>query len=192
MEHALIVSGTRQGTEFCTEMLARAQVCTVTCAATAGSARRLLLENNYDICIINTPLPDESGGELACKISEENGCQVLMLVKAELYEAVAENVEQNGVIVLSKPINRALFWSAIKLAQAAQARMQRIENQNKKLLQKIEDIKVIDRAKCVLVGYLNMSEVQAHRYIEKHAMDLRQTKREVAEDVLKTYDNINL
>ena len=147
---------------------------------------------NYDICIINTPLPDESGGELACKISEENGCQVLMLVKAELYEAVAENVEQNGVIVLSKPINRALFWSAIKLAQAAQARMQRIENQNKKLLQKIEDIKVIDRAKCVLVGYLNMSEVQAHRYIEKHAMDLRQTKREVAEDVLKTYDNINL
>ena len=46
----------------------------------------------------------------------------------------------------------------------------------------------MDRAKCVLIQYLNMTETQAHRYIEKQAMDLRTTRRQIAEGILKTYE----
>ena len=43
----------------------------------------------------------------------------------------------------------------------------------------------MDRAKCVLIEYLKMTESEAHRFIEKQAMDMRITKREVAERILK-------
>ena len=45
---------------------------------------------------------------------------------------------------------------------------------------------MVDRAKCALIQYLGFTEPQAHRYIEKQAMDLRQTRREVAESILKS------
>ena len=59
---------------------------------------------------------------------------------------------------------------------------------NKKLKKTISDIKLIDRAKITLVEYLNMSEDESHKYIEKQAMDLRITKVEVAKNILKIYE----
>ena len=49
-------------------------------------------------------------------------------------------------------------------------------------------MRLIDRAKCVLIQYLTMTEPQAHRYIEKQAMDTRTTRREVAQQILRTYE----
>ena len=67
--------------------------------------------------------------------------------------------------------------------------MQSMQSENRRLVQKLEDIRVVDRAKCMLISYLSMSESEAHKYIEKQAMDKRLTKREIAERILKTYEN---
>ena len=53
---------------------------------------------------------------------------------------------------------------------------------------KIEEIRLVDRAKCMLIQYLSMTESQAHRYIEKQAMDRRVTRGEVARSILGLYD----
>jgi response regulator NasT len=82
-----------------------------------------------------------------------------------------------------------MLWSAIKLENAAFNRMTVLNKENSKLLQKIEDIRLIDRAKCLLIEYLSMTEMQAHKYIEKQAMDLRITKKAVANRILKTYES---
>ena len=66
--------------------------------------------------------------------------------------------------------------------------MRRLCDENSKLTQKIEDVRIIDRAKCLLISYLKVNEQEAHRYIEKQAMDMRITRREVAEGILKTYE----
>ena len=50
-------------------------------------------------------------------------------------------------------------------------------------------MKIVNRAKSMLMQYLNLTEEQAHRHIQKQAMDLRKTQRAVAEDILKTYQN---
>ena len=50
-------------------------------------------------------------------------------------------------------------------------------------------MKIVNRAKSMLMQYLNLTEEQAHRHIQKQAMDLRKTQRTVAEDILKTYQN---
>ena len=51
----------------------------------------------------------------------------------------------------------------------------------------IEEIRLVDRAKCALIQYLSFTEQQAHRHIEKQAMDMHITK-EVALGILKTYE----
>lgn len=51
-----------------------------------------------------------------------------------------------------------------------------------------DEIRFINRAKLALMLYLNMSEPMAHRYIEKRAMDMRVTKKEIAKNILKTYE----
>ena len=77
---------------------------------------------------------------------------------------------------------------SLKMASATNARLKNMQNLNKKLTQKIDDIKIVDRAKCLLISHLNMTETNAHKYIEKKAMDVRISRREVAENILKTYE----
>ena len=122
-------------------------------------------------------------------MSRQGISQVILLVKSEYFDEISAHVEEDGVLTVAKPVNRSVFWSALKLAKSADARMRAVRNENNKLKQKIEDIRIIDRAKCILITYLNVSEKEAHRYIEKQAMDMRTTKRAVAEGILRTYEN---
>jgi len=81
-----------------------------------------------------------------------------------------------------------IFWHILKLAIDTQIILQEVQEENLKLKQKIEDIRIIDRAKCILISRLNLSEAEVHRAIEKQAMDMRTSKRAIAEDILKTYE----
>ena len=74
---------------------------------------------------------------------------MILIVKAELFEEVSDRVEDHGVITIAKPISRSLFWNALKLAAATQKKIKAIHDENLKLAQKIDDIRIIDRAKCV-------------------------------------------
>ena len=70
----------------------------------------------------------------------------------------------------------------------ARRRRLEIKTETAGLHHKIEEIRLIDRAKCVLIQYLGLTEPQAHRYIEKQAMDRRVSRREVAAGILAAYE----
>ena len=70
----------------------------------AASARRALLENRFDIVIVNTPLPDEFGTALALDACADSGAGVLLLVRAELFPQVNEQASPGGVLTLPKPL----------------------------------------------------------------------------------------
>jgi len=189
MKSALIVSSTEKGTEFLTELLNAANISQIAAIKTAGEARRLFLEHDFDLVIINAPLKDETGESLSRHIASKGISQVMLVVKSEYYDAVSAVCEDDGVFTVAKPVNKAVFWSALKLTKAAQNRLKREQAENTRLKQKIEDIRIVDRAKCILISHMNMSENEAHRYIEKQAMDMRASKRSIAEGILKTYEN---
>ncbi len=189
MESALIVSGSQKGTAFFTEALASASIRQSLAVETCGEARRLLLERVFDLVIINGPLRDETGESFARHVASSGSAQVILLVKSEFYEAVSAVCEGEGVLTVAKPLNRSVFWSALSLARAARNRIKKMQTENTRLKQKIEDIRIVDRAKCILISFMGMSEQEAHRTIEKQAMDTRTTKRTAAEGILKTYEN---
>ncbi len=76
------------------------------------------------------------------------------------------------------------------MALVAKENINRLEQEKTELLGQLDDVKTIDRAKCCLIEYLNLTENQAHRHIQKLAMDTRRTQREIAEDILRTYSGI--
>lgn len=189
MESALIVSSTDKGTGFLTELLGSCIHFNLIIASSGSEARRLLIEGSFEMVVINAPLKDEFGHELALKCAATSSAGVLLIVKTDLADDISAKVEDYGVFVLPKPISRQLFFQSVKLVQASRKRLLGLKSENVLLQQKIEEIRLVDRAKCALIQYLNLTEAQAHRYIEKQAMDMRLPKSSIAENILKTYES---
>jgi response regulator NasT len=189
MNRVLIVSSSEKSKAFFEEILNENSCKEIVIANNGSEARRILVEKDYDLCIINAPLSDEFGTELAYDIVNKTAIQTMLIVKNEVLDEVSAKVEDFGVFVIAKPIVRQVFWNALKLISASNNRMKGLKNENFQLHKKIEDIRFINRAKCVLIEYLKMTEPEAHRFIEKQSMDLRITTKEVAARILKTYES---
>ena len=56
------------------------------------------------------------------------------------------------------------------------------------LQEKLAQVRLVSRAKCCLIELGHMTEAEAHRYIEKKAMDTRRDRAEVAQEILDSYD----
>ena len=158
----------------------------VEAASNGGEARRLLLAGDWDLLLIAAPLPDEFGHDLATDAAEQ-GLPVLLSVKAELWEEASARVGPAGVVVLGRPFSRAVFSQAVGMLRAAQAQVGKLREENKKLRQKLEELRAVSRAKCLLVEYLRLDEESAHKYIERAAMEERKTRRAVAEEIIAEY-----
>ena len=156
-------------------------------AGTAGEARRMLLETSADIVIINAPLRDEFGTQLAQNLADDN-LAVILLVPGESYDQVCYKVEDDGVLTLGKPLSGQALQTAIRLATALRAKLQKLDKKNQALQEKMQDIRTVNRAKWLLMEQLRMTENEAHYYIEKQAMDMRLSRREVAENIIRSYD----
>jgi len=190
VDSVLILSYTEKSITFFNDLLTHNSYKEITTAQSCDQARRLLLERDFDLCIINTPLADEFGTEFAFQTASKSICQVIFLVKNELYDEICSKLEDEGVFVIAKPVNRQMLWNALKMAGAAHGRLSRLARENQILVKKLEDTRVIDRAKCMLIQYYKMTESEAHRYIEKQAMDKRITRRQVADTVIQSVENV--
>jgi response regulator NasT len=188
MKNALVISNSEKGTDFIIEVLSSASINDITTLKTCGEARMLLSEREIDLVVINAPLSDETGEGLARQIVTESTTQAILIVKHEYFDDISAACAQDGVLTVAKPINMVVFTSALKLAGSVQSRLRLVFAENTKLKQKIEDVRIVNRAKLLLLSHLKMSERDAHRYIEKQAMDMRSTRRAVAEGILRTYE----
>jgi two-component system, response regulator PdtaR len=189
MGSALIISDSEKDTGFFTVMLNAASYNQIICQKSVESARKILQKQNFDLVIVDSPLPDESGESFSRSVAAKGVSQVILIVKSESFDSVSTACEEDGVLTISKPVDKVVFWSALSLVKSVQGRIKKIQAENEQLKRKIEDIRVIDRAKCILISYMKMSEQESHRYIEKQAMDMRSSRRIVAEGILKRYEN---
>ena len=165
----LIVTASERFTDSIMPLLPMTDYWPVQTASSVAEARRWLADTEFDIVLINTPLPDDFGMHLAIDICTGSGAGVLLLVKNDHYNEIYSKVVRYGVITLSR--------ERIRQMQAKQATVE----------EKIKEIRLVNRAKWLLIECLNMTEAEAHRYIEKQAMDLRISRREAAENIIKTY-----
>ena len=151
----------------------------------AAEARRCILESRYDIIVISAPLRDEFGTHLAQHFAENSGAGILLLVKPEYYSDVSAQVTPLGVLTLAKPTSPQLMLQCMELLCGTRERLRRMEQKSASIEDKMAEIRLVNRAKWVLIEKQGMSEQDAHRYIEKQAMDRCVAKRVIAEEILR-------
>ena len=155
--------------------------------SSVSAGERAFSERAYDFVIINVPLPDDPGIRFAIDAGSAQGTVVLILVRAELHDDVREKVLEYGVFTLAKPLSRAAASQALDWMAAARERLRKSEKKTLSIEEKMEEIRIVNRAKWLLISELKMEEPQAHHYIEKQAMDRSISKRQAAEEIIRTY-----
>lgn len=183
----LLVSSSPKFNESMLALLPESRFYPVAAVSDVSGARRRLLESKYDIVIINAPLPDDFGTRLALNICDNSGTAVLLFVKAEHYPDINGRVSPFGVLVLPKPATSQAVSQSLQLLCGTRERLRRMEQKTASIEEKMEEIRIINRAKLLLMEQLKMTEKEAHRFIEKQAMDRCVTRITIAQSILSTY-----
>ncbi len=152
-----------------------------------SAAKRAISERDFDIVIINSPLPDDYGLRFAIDTVSSYNTVVLFLARAEQYEDAYDKLAEHGVFLLQKPISRAVMDIASGWLISARERIRKTEKKTLSIEEKMNEIRIVNRAKWLLISELKMTEQDAHRYIEKQAMDRCVSRKQIAEEIIKTY-----
>lgn len=189
MSLALIVSAGANANEYLSSHIAELGYRRPVIVASGSEARRQLCEKVFDVVLINTPLPDEFGHELAAYAVEKSNAGVALLVKAVTADQISHKMQETGVLVLGKPFSAVQFRQSIQMAASCCRRLAILQAENDRLTDKLAQLRLVDRAKCYLIERKGMTEADAHRLIEKQAMDTRRSRGEVAQAILDEEDD---
>ena len=75
------------------------------------------------------------------------------------------------------------------MAAASYRRLNAVENENENLKRKLNELKLINRAKCLLIEKENLTEEEAHKKIERDAMRYRLSKVRIADEIINQYED---
>ena len=184
----LIVSGSEQFDTAVKKALQTKRLMSLDFCKTCASARQRYFDRYYDIIVISFPLPDESGIELAFDIAENSNAGVLIAAPIEVFDVVLEEAAEHGILVISKPVPGMQLEKAIRLLMTIQEKMHGLEQQIMALHENMEELRIVSKAKFVLVEKKHMTEDEAHRFIGKQAMNNGVSRKRIAEKILDDYE----
>lgn len=187
IDSVLIVSAAEKFNSSLTALLSPKDFSPVDIVNSISEAQRRIAQRTYDIVVINAPLPDDFGRKFAVDVCSGRSSVAMLLVRSDIYDEIYSKVFEYGVMTLQKPTTVPILKQSLDYMRATRQRLRRLEKKTVSLEEKMSEIRIINRAKWVLIDSLKMTEEDAHRYIEKQAMDRCVTKREIAEGILKTY-----
>lgn len=184
MYSVLVVSSSDKLNASLDSLLPRSFYSPVTYVNSVAKAQRFLVEKTFDFVIINAPLPDDMGTRLAIDVCEKGYSSCLLLLAPSLYEEVNSKVSARGVYTLEKPLSAAIFQTALRWMASTRERLRQYEKKEMTLDEKMAEIRTISRAKILLVEKQGLTEEEAHKHIEKQAMNLCIKKIDVAKKII--------
>lgn len=189
MENVLIISSRKSSAEGLSVFMRDTFGCRIRTADTAQQAREIISVNrSWELVMINIPLHDESGLELAKYVAEDTAASCVIFVKAEEAEKIMDTADRSSIIVITKPFSRQTLYQILKAVDTALRRSWDLYEETVRLEKKIEEIRLIDKAKFSLMQYRGMTEEEAHTYLEQYAMKNRKKKTIAASELI---DKIN-
>ena len=186
--NALIVAVSKQVSSELSAVAKRTGADNIVAVYDAVTAKRMASERVFELVIIYSENFSEHAPDLARAIASRGEGGVILIESVQYGDEIARILEDDGVIMLAKPLSRTALYQAIKMVRATNNRIARLLDEKRALLKKMDDMRLISRAKLLIMTNMNLDESQAHRYIEKRAMDLRQSRTQVANEIIKTYE----
>jgi len=167
------------------EMLAEEGYEVVGEAGDGEAAVSLTSELKPDLVVMDVKMPKLDGISAAEQIATARIAPVVMLTAFSQRELVDRARQAGAMAYVVKPFGKADLIPAIEIARARFAEIRAVEAEVSDLTERLESRKAVDRAKGLLQTGLGLTEPEAFRWIQKTAMDLRKSMREVAEGVIE-------
>ena len=183
----LIVSASEKFQNALRSLLPETSYSPIVTVSHIGAAERTRNGQDFDLVFVNSPLPDDAGIRFAIDCCRAGGTVVLLFAAAALYDSIQSRVEKHGVFVLPRPVPRDAILRGLNWMTAARERLRSYEKKVQPVEEKMEEIRLVNRAKWLLISELKMSEPDAHHYITHQAMDRCCSKRTVAEEIIRLY-----
>ena len=158
-------------------------------ASDGEEAVRLANELEPDLIVMDVKMPKMDGITAADKIAEDRICAVVMLTAFSQRDLIKRAKEAGAMAYVVKPFDASDVIPAIEIAMARFAEIRGVEDEVMDLEERLESRKVVDQAKGILQTSLDLTEPEAFRWIQKTAMDLRKSMREVAQGVIDHAEN---
>ena len=153
-------------------------------ASDGEEAVRLANELGPDLIVMDVKMPKMDGITAADKIAEDRICAVVMLTAFSQRDLIKRAKEAGAMAYVVKPFDASDVIPAIEIAMARFAEIRGVEDEVMDLEERLESRKIVDQAKGILQTSLDLTEPEAFRWIQKTAMDLRKSMREVAQGVI--------
>ncbi|OYO24672.1 response regulator [Enemella dayhoffiae] len=153
-------------------------------AADGEAAVEMARELKPDLVVMDVKMPKQDGITAAQIIAEERIAPVVMLTAFSQRELVERAREAGAMAYVVKPFDASDVVPAIEIAMARYAEIRAVEEEVSDLEERLASRKAVDQAKGLLQQQFKMSEPEAFRWIQKSAMDMRKSMREVAEGVI--------
>lgn len=189
MKRILLVCAKEKNAQTLTALLSDVLPAETVWAGRLRQAREQIAQTAFSLVILNLPLSEEGVEAFIQDLSRSTSSGILLLCPSETAPQALRRWQPSGVLVLPKPLSQPLFVQSVQLGLSTSARLSQLLEENQRLHSKLEELRIVSRAKAVLIEYLKLTEPQAHRYIEKQAMDLGLTRQQVAQNILKTYES---
>lgn len=167
------------------EMLVEEGYLVVGEAANGADAVDLARELKPDVVIVDIKMPVLDGIAAAEQIAGPRLAPVVVLTAFAQRELVERARDAGAMAYLVKPFTAQDLVPAIEMAMSRFGEVRALEAEVADLSERIETRKAVDRAKSVLQERLGVSEPEAFRWIQKTAMDLRLSMRQVADGVIE-------
>ncbi|MGH3412674.1 MAG: ANTAR domain-containing response regulator [Marmoricola sp.] len=151
------------------------------------TAVSMATELRPDLVVLDVKMPRLDGIAAAERIAGQRIAPVVILTAFSQRELVERARDAGAMAYLVKPFTKTDLVPAIEIAMSRFGELQLLGDQVGDLTERLETRKAVDRAKGVLQRELGLSEPDAFRWIQKTAMDVRQSMREVAEHVVREY-----
>lgn len=156
----------------------------VTVVKSVTEARRRTLEQEFDLVLVNAPLPDSFGLRFALDTAADSRSAVLLTVRQEQYEDVYLKALEAGVPTLARPTTPSLLSQQLRTLCAVRERLRRSAEREMTVEEKVKEMRLINRAKWLLIEQKGLSEAEAHQQLRRQAMDQRLSIAEVARRLL--------
>ncbi len=141
-----------------------------------------------DLVILDTGIAGIDGLEVAKIVCQDKIAPVIVIAASRSTQILQKAKEAGVSALLYKPIHEVELLSSVELVLAKHIEITRMENQITELKEVIENRKIIDKAKGILIQTMGFTEDEAFRKMQKQSMNNRISMRQVAEAIILAQD----
>ncbi len=170
--------------EFYQEVLPRLGHCVVCLAKTGRELVEYCRSTLPDLIIADVKMPDMDGIDACREICREDTIPVILVSAHDDQEYLTRANDNQVLAYLVKPIKRQDLQPAIQIAVRRHEEFQAMRQEATDLRQALQDRKLIERAKGILMKRAQLDETAAFLRLQKTARDRNRKLVEIAEMVV--------